>query len=536
LVFVATVALYAWAMAPVPFYGKGDAREALVVRAILEGHGVILPRRDGHDIPSKPPFFHWLAALAARAGVTPAELAMRLPSIVLAAGALALVAARTAAAHGPAAGVLAAAVLGSSLEWLRAATASRVDMTLTACVLVAILCWHAGGRLGVRIGYLAAALAVLTKGPVGLVLPVLVAGADALAARDPARLRRLADLPGAALAGAVVIGWYLLAWQSGGAAFVERQVLHENLVRFAGGRHAAHAHGPLYYLPALAAGFFPWTFALPGVIGQLWRRRTEADRFHLVWIAAVVVFYSLASGKRAVYVLPAYPPLAILTAQAVAAGLGRPPGARARAGLLAMAAVLGALAVAVALGWHERLAAIPPHLLSKSAREILPAVLVLVSAHWTGVVLALSAATACLGALAVRRVAGGRLALAACVVLALVWGLGLTTLGVRPLALRMTPRPFGARVQALVGAGDGLCAQGYVDFPVRWYLGRALVPCAGGGEGDAGRRTFVVRPAGAGAPRRNPCLRTLVVDESSAPEHLELAEWIPGCRLPAAGG
>jgi 4-amino-4-deoxy-L-arabinose transferase-like glycosyltransferase len=532
-VLLVSAAFYLGAAAPVPFYDKAEPREALVVRAMLEGHGVILPRRDGREIPSKPPLFHWLAALAVRAGVRPEELAMRVPSIALAAAVLALTAARTARAHGLAAGVLAAAVLGSGLEWLRAATESRVDMTLTFCVVVATLCWHAGGRWPVRLGWLAAAAAVLAKGPVGVVLPVLITAADALAGREPARLRRLADPPGAALAGLLVGGWYLLAWQSGGADFIARQVLHENLARFAGGGHAAHAHGPFYYLPALAGGFVPWTLVLPAVIVRLWRRRTEEDRFLLSWVATVLVFYSLAAGKRSAYLLPLYPPLAMLTAPALAEGLRVPPGARVRAALLAGIVALGAVGAAVALGWHERLAGAVTPLLSKSDRANLPVALAVVDAHRAGMTLMLAAGAVCLLALRARGVARGRVPLAAFVLLALVWSGGLAAFGTYPLALRVTPRPFGEQVRALVGPEDRLCAHGYVDFPLRWYLDRPLERCAGG---DGSGRTFVLRPAGPGAPAADPCLRTVLVDGSHARARLVLAESVPGCRPPRAGG
>ena len=49
-----------------PFYTKGEPREAVVVWEMAHGGGLILPLRNGTEIPSKPPFFHWLALLASR--------------------------------------------------------------------------------------------------------------------------------------------------------------------------------------------------------------------------------------------------------------------------------------------------------------------------------------------------------------------------------------------------------------------------------------------------------------------------------------
>src|SRR5262245_38663006 len=143
IIFVVSAALYAALAAPIPFYDKGEPREALVVQAIVRDHGVILPRRGGRDIPSKPPLFHWLAALAMRTGMIPEELAVRSPSVLLGAAGVALAATIAVRAHGVTAGLLTALVLGSSFEWLRAATQSRVDMTLTFFLLITTLAWHA---------------------------------------------------------------------------------------------------------------------------------------------------------------------------------------------------------------------------------------------------------------------------------------------------------------------------------------------------------------------------------------------------------
>ena len=64
------------ALAP-PIWHHGEAREGLVVQGIVHNHEWILPLRNG-EIPSKPPFFHWLAALSAFV-FGPSDLIVRLP-------------------------------------------------------------------------------------------------------------------------------------------------------------------------------------------------------------------------------------------------------------------------------------------------------------------------------------------------------------------------------------------------------------------------------------------------------------------------
>ena len=102
----------------------------------------------------------------------------------LGAAGIAVVAMTGARLSGSDSGLLAGMVIGTSFEWLRAATQSRVDMTLTFFVMVTILAWHRvmwgqGGRWMRLLGFASVTAAILTKGPVGLLLPLIVSMADA---------------------------------------------------------------------------------------------------------------------------------------------------------------------------------------------------------------------------------------------------------------------------------------------------------------------------------------------------------------------
>jgi 4-amino-4-deoxy-L-arabinose transferase-like glycosyltransferase len=59
--------LYVWGLGRVPFYTKGEPREAVQVWEEVHSGEWILPMRNGHDLPSKPPLFHWLAGIASLA-------------------------------------------------------------------------------------------------------------------------------------------------------------------------------------------------------------------------------------------------------------------------------------------------------------------------------------------------------------------------------------------------------------------------------------------------------------------------------------
>ncbi|HXJ37127.1 MAG TPA: glycosyltransferase family 39 protein [Candidatus Eisenbacteria bacterium] len=501
--FALSIVVYATVASSLPFYDKGEPREALVVQGALRGDDIVLPRPDAQHLPSKPPLFHWLAAVAIAFAGRANEFAVRLPSVVLGALAVALTTLVAAHAYGVAAGCIAAVVLGSSFEWMRAATQSRVDMTLTFFVIVAIWAWHVGvaepaRRRTVRVGYLASGAAVLTKGPVGLALPILVLVADAFRRRDLRSLRRLVDVPGACGMLIVGAGWYALAWTRGGSAFVSRHFVHENVQRFVGWGSVAHRHPALYYFPALAVAFLPWTLALPTAAQRLWHRREGDDAFLLVWIVSIFGFYSLAAGKRSTYLLPIFPPLAILTGSALAASTERPPGTPARVVLLATSFTV--LAGALLVGF-DRIASLRPILdvlVAGTDRARLPAALDAVHADRGAVAVTLAIVAGALAVVALPNV--GRTArLVALGATAFGATVGLTAFGTYPVASRLSTRPFADRVLAHLRPGDRLCTCGDLDGALRFYLGGNVVPCNLLGPPPADARTSAIEP-----PATNP--------------------------------
>src|SRR5205814_1532461 len=112
---------------------------------------------------------------------------------------------------------------------------------------------------------------------------------------------------------------------------------------------------PFFYLAPLVLGGLPWTLVLPWALARGWRSGDLARRHAVVWAAVVLVFFSLAPLKRAAYLLPLRPALALMVGWwlAEAAEEERPAGgwvavARALAvvaatGLLALAATAGAV-------------------------------------------------------------------------------------------------------------------------------------------------------------------------------------------------
>lgn len=328
LVLVLLVVTSAWAalqlvaLDQTPFHTKGEPREAVVVQDLVRSGNWILPKRNGVQLPRKPPLFYWLAGAAAHARGKVDEASLRLPSAVLSGLACVLVAAVATALYGGVAGVVAGLTLLTSFEWLRAATAARVDMTLSfglTLVFVGLLMFRRSGRgIWLVVFYAGAAWATLSKGIPGLAIPALQLALLCVVDRSLGFARRIRPLAGT-LAVLLIAGtWYAAATAAGGRDFV-RIVIGENFVRAVGTRDFAlgHRHSVGYLFGVLAAGLLPWTVFLPGVGVALWRARRAVDRadprvFAMLWIVAVFVPYAIATSKRGVYLLPLYPAVALL--------------------------------------------------------------------------------------------------------------------------------------------------------------------------------------------------------------------------------
>jgi 4-amino-4-deoxy-L-arabinose transferase-like glycosyltransferase len=328
ILVVACALLYLTGSGEVPFYTRGEPREGLVVREMLRTGDWLVPARPGGALAKKPPLYYWTAAATTTLLPHPPERAMRLPSALF--GTAGVLVTWAAARHALPAGAAlpAALILATSFEWTRAATSARVDMALAAPLALLLAAWsaalapHVGhGRLLVVVAAVAAALGVLGKGPIALVLPALAIGALLVLPRHRPAALRLWPATTLVVAAALAALWYAAAFARQGWAFVE-VVARENLLRFldTDAADTGHAHGPLYLLGLGLVGVLPWTPIAP----LAWAApRTPVTALAAGWVVAGAAFLALATSKRSVYLLPLYPALALLVAGGMGAAAGR---------------------------------------------------------------------------------------------------------------------------------------------------------------------------------------------------------------------
>jgi 4-amino-4-deoxy-L-arabinose transferase-like glycosyltransferase len=316
--------LYFWELGNIPFYNYEESKEALVVWEMVNGGGWVLPRRNGTEMPLKPPLFHWVGAIVAQVSGKINEFAVRSPSALAATGAVLVTFFFARALWDWRTGLLAALVLATSPEWVRWAVTARSDMVLvfflTSAFVTFFFLWQeqASRHRTVYLFYLSVGFATLAKGPLGVVLPGLVILVFLATQRALHFLRRMQLFKGACIVSLVALSWYLLAFWQGGEEFFRRQIMDENVLRFFESEQGGPSrdHSWLYYVPTLCLGMLPWSLFFPALIHFLYRVRAQwRERrllFPVVWGVSGLIFFSLAAGKRSNYLLPLYPAMALL--------------------------------------------------------------------------------------------------------------------------------------------------------------------------------------------------------------------------------
>jgi 4-amino-4-deoxy-L-arabinose transferase-like glycosyltransferase len=347
-----------------------EARRALVIREMVTTGDYTIPTLSGELYLKKPPLFSWLGALVFHASGSTDEWAYRLPS---AAAALVtvlcffLLADRLLPRR---AAVLAAIMLATCFVFLSYGTHVGIDMTLTCFVVLAMLClerarasaWRGAAPWGF---WLFCGLAVLTKGPAGLLFPLSAALALAAGPGFRVEIRRMRLGRGLALVLLVNLPWSAMVVREIGLDASLRILSEEALGGF-GGERWRHAKPFLFYLYDAPAQFFPWCAFLPAALFALRAQKTNAERralhFAWAWLLPALVILSLSHQKRSSYLLPAFGALCLWHAWAAdrfilsPPGPGEAPSARwlARFGLVALCALAVIGAVGGGLYLHAR--------------------------------------------------------------------------------------------------------------------------------------------------------------------------------------
>lgn len=339
-----------------------EGRYAEIPREMAVSGDWLTPRLNGIKYFEKPPLQYWATAAAYTVFGEHHWTARLWPALTGWLGVL-LIFYAGRRLFGDAAGFYSALVLASSPLYVLVAHVNTLDMGvtffMTAALLAFLLAQHAAAtprenRTWMHLAWAAAALAVLSKGLIGVVLPAAALVVYSVVQRDFALWKRLHLATGMALFLLIAAPWFV-AVSIANPEFPRFFFIHEHFERFLTAVHKRDQPW-WYFVPILAAGALPWLVTMGDAAARAWRADDEPQafqprRFLLVWAGVIFVFFSVSSSKLPSYIVPIFPALALLAGnrlvvlKAKAALLGH---GRTLAWQLAPAGVIALVALAAA--------------------------------------------------------------------------------------------------------------------------------------------------------------------------------------------
>ncbi|HXF93010.1 MAG TPA: glycosyltransferase family 39 protein [Nitrospiraceae bacterium] len=351
---------------------RDEGRNAEAGREMFETGDWISPTFNYEPRYAKPVLLYWLMSLSYRLfGVS--EFAARFPSAVFGVALILLQYAFLRRWRGTPVDLFSGLMLLLNVEIIGLGRMALTDSVLVFFTTLALYGFWSGLHASTDPGtglqgserhvmwlfYVGMALATLTKGPVGVVVPLLTAALYLTWTKRWGQFWR----HGFPMAGVLVFALLALPWYAAmlaihGSAYTASAQAN-TVGRFLNPMEG-HSFTVLFYIPVLLFGFFPWSALLPFALHAAFRDWREArgtpsrelELFAALWVAGVFLFFTLSSTRLPHYIAPLFPAAAVLTASYWHRCVADPATRGARASIH----VMMGLGYTLALG----LAALPP--------------------------------------------------------------------------------------------------------------------------------------------------------------------------------
>jgi 4-amino-4-deoxy-L-arabinose transferase-like glycosyltransferase len=317
-----------------PLLLPDEGRYAGVARAMLAHGDALVPTLNGLPFFHKPPLFYWLD-MAAMQVVGGNAFAGRFGSAVGAwiMGVSMFFAMRRW--HGPRVATIALGVLATTPFFFIGAQYADHDMLVAGLITAALLALTRAVEQPDRVdlrwlvaGWVLCALAVLSKGLIGIVLPALVIGPWLLAQGRWRQMLKLLHPLGPIAFALVAAPWFVMVQQRY-PGFFDYFFMEQHFRRFAQSNFN-NVHGVWFFIVGLPLFTLPWSAWLPAALRMIWSGRVEAQHspavsnrpaallaFYAWWVFAIVGFFSIPSSKLIGYVMPALAPWCALLTLAI---------------------------------------------------------------------------------------------------------------------------------------------------------------------------------------------------------------------------
>jgi 4-amino-4-deoxy-L-arabinose transferase-like glycosyltransferase len=332
-----------------------------IAREMVVSGDYLTPRLVGIKYLEKPPLFYWLESANIKLfGLS--EWSLRLwPAVFATMGCLAVYFAGSRL-FGRRVGLISSAVLATSSLWYVIGHVINLDMVVSTLITCALLCFLVGSveqpgnkrRFAMWAFFAFSALATLTKGLIGIVIPAMVIGTWIAILGEWNILTTIYLPSGISLFLLITAPWFVLISRAN-PDFLRSYLLDEHFQRYLT-KPEGPFEEPWAFIPVLVLGMLPWAvFMLQSLRHSLrfpWRQRHQHKEviFLVLWAGLVFLFFSASSYKGIPYILPMIPPLAILIGRYLEAAWESPRVSGIQAGAFTLLVALSLLVIAGVAG------------------------------------------------------------------------------------------------------------------------------------------------------------------------------------------
>jgi 4-amino-4-deoxy-L-arabinose transferase-like glycosyltransferase len=330
-----------------------EGRYSEIPREMVERGDYVTPYLNGIKYFEKPPLLYWLQAGSIKAfGLS--EWALRLPTALAALLGCLMTYAGARLLYNRRTGWLSGLILSSGILYFAMAHSITLDMTVSIAITASLLAFIVGvqyppgtkRRWFLWAMYAFAGLAVLTKGLIGIVFPAMIIGAWILICRQWQLLKHVYLPSGILLFLVITVPWHWLV-QSANPEFFHFYFIEQHFERYF--TMSAGRYKPVwFFIPIALLGFFPWILFLTQAIYRQVRPMQKPVLFLLLWAGLIFIFFSFSKSKLIPYILPIFPPLAIITGRYLSNRMDEPSTKGIRVGfqLLPLCAIVMGLLIA----------------------------------------------------------------------------------------------------------------------------------------------------------------------------------------------
>jgi 4-amino-4-deoxy-L-arabinose transferase-like glycosyltransferase len=306
-----------------PLLEPDEGRYSEIPREMLERGDFITPTLNYVKYFEKPVLHYWLTALSFKLfGYT--EFASRFWPALLGLFGTAFTFWLASSLYGTRAGFFSGFILATSWIYFAIAQINIIDMGVSVFITAALAGFLLGSTTGDRRHFLlfygGMALATLSKGLIGIVLPCAVAGVWILATRNWKLIRRALYGWGILLFLALTLPWYIAVCIKN-PEFFHFFFIREHFLRYTTKIHGRYEPA-WFFIPILLAGGLPWTAFWIRPLAVF--RESRERLFLFLWFAVIFSFFSFSSSKLIPYILPVFPALSILAGVKIDRYLKRP--------------------------------------------------------------------------------------------------------------------------------------------------------------------------------------------------------------------